>query len=91
MEFKAENFTDAINEFKNEFSLTSYDVKKDPHSIIAFYQAISVRKIELTMQDMLKEIQTLNSKLDGIKDQMGRNTSSIVDAIDKLPQAHDPL
>lgn len=86
MTFEAENFPQAIEALKQEFGLgSSYDIKKDPYNIIAFYQAISTRKIELTLQNLVGEIQTLNSKLDDIKSQMGTNASTIADAITGLP------
>lgn len=85
MAYEPDDFTDAINSFKVKFGLdASFDLKKDPYLVIAYYQAISVRKIELALQDLITEVKTTNSKLESIKNQMNTNASSIVTAIEEF-------
>ncbi len=82
MAFEAENFIEAIEEFKREFNLgEDYDYKKEPYHIIAFYQAMSMRKLEITLQGLVREVGDLNTKLDEIKEQTDANATKISNAI----------
>ena len=85
MSFEPDNFDEALSSLTTKFGLKApFDLKTEPYHVIAYYQAISVRKIELTIQTLVAEIKNLNSKLDNIKNQMSSNATTIADAIDDL-------
>ena len=76
------DLADAIASLQTEFKLGTLKPEDYSFQVIAYYEAINVRRVEVAIRDFITEVKNLNAQLGQIKNQSITNTNAIVEAIE---------